>query len=89
MKLRRRHRVGRSENDTIYLVENNNNNNNNNRHEHSKIGRIAWKLAKGTWKAVKIGFQVVVNSQPFCMALEPTALATTIVEYQTRNRERR
>ncbi|CAF2875119.1 unnamed protein product [Rotaria sp. Silwood2] len=86
MKLRRRNRVGNSENHRIYLVENNNHNN---RHEHSKIRRIAWKLAKGTWKAFKVGFQVAVISQPFCVALEPTAIATSIVEHQMRNRERR
>jgi hypothetical protein len=50
---------------------------------------MAWKLAKGTWKAFKIGFKTTVASQPFSVTLEPTAVATTIVAYQTQKRERR
>ncbi|CAF0752134.1 unnamed protein product [Rotaria sordida] len=86
-KFRRRHRVGKSENDRVYLVENNNDNSNN-RHEYSKIRRIAWKLAKGTWRALKIGFQTAITTQSFCIVVEPNTVATTIVEYQMRNTER-
>jgi hypothetical protein len=46
---------------------------------------LIWKFAKGTWKAFKIGLKTTVTSQ--CVPLEPTAIATTIVEYQTRRRE--
>jgi hypothetical protein len=48
---------------------------------------LVWKFAKSTWKAFKIGFKTTIKSQPFCVALEPTSVATTIIEYQTRTRE--
>ncbi|CAF4631435.1 unnamed protein product, partial [Rotaria socialis] len=51
------------------------------------ITRIAWKLAKHTWKACKVGFQAAITSQPFYFAIEPTALATTIAEIRTRDRQ--
>lgn len=50
---------------------------------------MVWRTAKGTWKAFKIGFKSTVTSQSFCGVLEPTAIATTIVEYQTRHNEYR
>ncbi|CAF1219939.1 unnamed protein product [Adineta steineri] len=82
MKIPRRFRVAKSENDKEYLIENNIKPN------HSKIRRIVWKFAKGTWKAFKIGFKTSVASQPFSVALEPTAIATTVLEYQTYKRQR-
>ncbi|CAF5062001.1 unnamed protein product, partial [Rotaria socialis] len=51
MKFRRRHRVAIVDNDRLYLIENNHNSNDT--RNHSKITRIAWKLAKHTWKACK------------------------------------
>ena len=49
---------------------------------------MVWKFAKGTWKAFKIGFKSTMATQAFGVALEPTAVATTIIEYQARNRQR-
>jgi hypothetical protein len=49
---------------------------------------MVWKFAKGTWKAFKIGFKTTMASQSCGAALEPTAIANTIIEYQTRRRER-
>ncbi|CAF3341903.1 unnamed protein product [Rotaria socialis] len=85
MKFRRRHRVAIVDNDRLYLIENNHNSNDT--RNHSKITRIAWKLAKHTWKACKVGFQAAITSQPFYFAIEPTALATTIAEIRTRDRQ--
>ena len=52
-----------------------------------EIRRTVWKLAKGTWKAFKVGFIEMAASPSFSCALEPTAVATTIVEHRTRNKE--
>ncbi|UJR36981.1 hypothetical protein I4U23_029689 [Adineta vaga] len=84
MKVRRRNRVAKSETDREYLVDNNTT-----EHEPSKARRLLWRFAKGTWKALKIGFQTAVGSQPFAIALEPTAVATTIIEYRMYRRAHR
>ncbi|CAF1289917.1 unnamed protein product [Adineta ricciae] len=78
MKVRRRHRVAKSESDRECLIENEAA-----QHEPSKVvRRVLWKVAKGTWKAFKIGLKTTVTNQPFSVALEPTAIATTIAEYR-------
>lgn len=52
-----------------------------------QIRRTVWKLAKGTWKAFKVGLITMAASSSFSCALEPTAVAATIVEYRTRKKE--
>ena len=54
-----------------------------------QVRRVLWKVAKGTWKAFKIGFKTTVTNQPFSVALEPTAIATTIAEYRVYKRNHR